>query len=71
MAQFQITIPDAVIPRIRDAFGHEDLVTKQWVLATPAEVQAAIKGYLRSVVKQYEAMQALRLKETEVNNETW
>ena len=54
MANLTITIPDANLTRVRTAFGHEDPVTRQWVLATQAEVQSRVTAMVRSEVKNYE-----------------
>jgi len=70
MAQLTITVPDAVIPRIRTAMGHKDS-NGQWVDATLGEVQTAIKGYIKSQVINYETTQAATVKSTEVSQEIW
>ena len=54
MANLTITIPDANLTRVRTAFGHEDVVTHEWVLATQAEVQSRVTAMVRSEVKNYE-----------------
>ena len=52
MATLSITIPDAQLPRVRVAFGHE--VDGSWVNATAPEVQAWILRQVKQRVKDYE-----------------
>ena len=70
MAQLTITVPDAVVPRIRTAFGHDS--ESGWVLATVTELQAAIRGYVQSRVRDYEGAaaraQAQGVVDDEVNS---
>ena len=44
MATLTITVPDAVVPRIRTAFGHS--VAGVWTDATVVEVQDATKVWI-------------------------
>lgn len=71
MAQLTITVPDGVVSRIRDAFGMVDVLTLQRTPATIAELQAAIKGFIKQTVINYEAEQALRLKAEQGSKEEW
>lgn len=58
MATLPITIPDANIPRIQAAFGHQGPPPGlEWIPATNAEVQAAITNWLRQYVRNYEEEQ--------------
>ena len=71
MAVLSVTIPDSAVPRIRVAFGHTDPVTLLWVNATVAEVEAAVKGFLKSHVIDYETgQQAIATRET-LSQEDW
>jgi len=69
MAQLSITVPDAVVSRIRTAMGRS--VNNVWIDATLAEVQAAIKQYIKAQVINYETTQAATVKNTEVSQENW
>jgi len=71
MAQLSITVPDAVIPRIRTAMGHRDSLNGPWIDATVVEVQAAIKQFIKAQVINYETTQAAQVKNTEVSQENW
>ena len=55
MATLPITIPDANVPRVQAAFGHQAPPPGlEWIPATSAEVQAAITNWLRQYVRNYE-----------------
>jgi hypothetical protein len=57
MATLQITVPDAVVPRIRAAFGKlRGLVDGNGDPrdATVAEVEAEVKAYLKGIVLDVE-----------------
>lgn len=71
MASLTITIPDEVVPRIRAAMGTNDPVTGDRVPATVAEVQTAIKQFVKSQVINYETTLSAMAKRDEVSNETW
>jgi hypothetical protein len=65
MANFTITLPDAVVPRIRAAFGDG----KQ--PASVADVQAAIKTFIQRRVVDFEAQQAEDSARRTVGAEQW
>lgn len=71
MAQLTITIPDAVVPRIRTAMGHTDPTTQQRVDATVQEVQDAIKNFIKAQVINYETTQAAMATNSQVSSEQW
>ena len=80
MATLTITVPDAVVPRIREAFGHlaTPVRTSPWIPATVLEVQNAIKTFVKEKVVAYEGT---TIKETSnvkfltdiqtIRNESW
>ena len=72
MATFSVTVPDAVVARIRTAFGHFDnSVPPIWIDGTVADVQAACKALLKSGVLEYE-VRAAALTQRDTNNaEVW
>lgn len=71
MAQLTFTVPDAVVARIRAAFGHNDPTTGERLPASVAEVQATVKSYVKGVVLEYEvALQAKTARDT-VGQEDW
>lgn len=64
MANLSITVPDATVPRIREAFGRRNA---QGVLvpATALELTDAIKAFIRSRVVDHETtLQAETARET-------
>ena len=65
MASLTITIPDLYVPRIQEAFG------RNGQLATLAELQKAIKGYVRARVIQYESAKASSIKHNVISKEAW
>lgn len=71
MAQFSITIPDALVPRIRKAFGHWDSAQGAWVDATAQEVLVNIKAFIKGQVSSYEATVASKNAADSVTNENW
>lgn len=63
MATINITIPDAQVDRVLNAFGARNtsrLPGQNPRPATPADVRAAIVGYVREVVRDYEASEAIK-----------
>ena len=71
MAQLTITVPDAVVARIRTALGRRDPLTSVWVDATQQEVLDRIKGFLKSQVIEHEvALDALQSRATK-SQEGW
>lgn len=76
MANFTITVPDSVAPRILAAFGHWEvtpsgIVTNNWVSATPAELRAILKQYAQTAVQSYEVGLTSQAKAAEVAVEVW
>jgi len=74
MAQLTITVPDAVVPRIRAAFGRRDINNPAvWVPATVVELQDAIKDFVRERVVNYETTLAAETDRTTRSTEvrTW
>jgi len=71
MANLTITIPDAVVPRIRTAMGHFDVPTATWVDATVNDIQAAIKVFVKQRVIEYESAQQAMATRSSVSGETW
>jgi hypothetical protein len=71
MATLTITVPDAVVPRIRTAMGHFDVPTNTWIDATVVEVQAAIKVFIKSKVIEYESTQQAMATRGQVSGEIW
>lgn len=65
MASMTITVPDAYVPRIREAFG------KNGQLATVPEIQTEIKEYIRARVINYESRRALDAKRIIIEKEVW
>lgn len=69
MATLSITIPDAAVPRIQEAFGHPASPTdKTWVNATNAELRDLVTAYLRARVRQYEEVKAADLARNQVTD---
>lgn len=73
MASFTVTVPDAVVPRIQQAFGHFDNTQSPpvWILGTLADVQAFVKNDIKSRVLEYETSQTAQTKRDAVNGEVW
>lgn len=72
MASFIVTVPDAVVPRIQQAFGHFDgSLPPTWILGTVADVQAFVKNDIKSRVLEYETSQTAQTKRDAVNGEVW
>ena len=71
MASLTITIPDAVVPRIRTAFGHFEASPPVWVDATVTEVQDAIKNFVHSKVIDYETTQNAIADRAAKSGEVW
>ena len=71
MASLTITVPDAVVSRIRTAFGRTDPNTGIRVPATTQEIEAALKSSVKGTVLEYEASIAANLKRDAVGGETW
>lgn len=69
MADLTVSVPDAMVTRIREAFGND--ARGSWQLASLVEVRAAIKTFIRMRVKDYEARQASEIKQQEVEDEDW
>lgn len=65
MANITFTVPDAVVPRIRAAFG------RNGTSATVAEVQAVLKSYIQGTVAQYEAGLLSASTVSNVSQESW
>lgn len=65
MASITITVPDAVVPRIRAAFGAPGPA------ATVAQVEVRIKDFVKNIVKQYEAQQEADSVKVTVDAEVW
>lgn len=70
MADFTITVPDAVVPRIRDAFGTKE-ANGTITPATLDQVRAAVKEFMRRRVLEFEASEAALAKRAEVEDEQW
>jgi hypothetical protein len=71
MAQFTLTIPDAVVPRIRAAFGHFDIETATWINATLGEVQTRLLAFLKENVIAYETTEQAKIHRQTLTEETW
>jgi hypothetical protein len=72
MAVLSVTIPDAVVPRIREAFGHQDPNNPTVrIPATVADVQAAVKGYLKSRVIDFEIGEQADVTRLTKSGENW
>lgn len=71
MANLTITVPDAVVPRIRTAMGHTDPITQVRIDATLQEVQDAIKNFIKAQVINYESGVEAILKRDQVSGEVW
>lgn len=71
MAQLTITVPDAVVPRIKTAMGHFQGSPAVWVDATVSDVQDAIKNFIKAQVVNYETTQAAIAKNSSVSSEQW
>ena len=71
MATLILTVPDAVVNRIRIAFGHDDPITGARVLATIAEIQARLKSFVKQTVMLYEGEQDTKAAYTRIGNELW
>ena len=80
MATLTITVPDAVVTRIRDAFGHHELPvrTSPWIPATLAEIQTAIKSFIKEKVVAYEGATIRQTSDVKfiadvqaIRNEAW
>ena len=65
MASLTITVPDGYVPRIREAFG------KSGQPASVADLQKAIKSYIRSRTLQYESAKASTEKYDVIAKEVW
>ena len=66
MAQLTITVPDEVVPRIRQALagvGNPPV--------TAVQITAQIKAYIKQRVVDYEAVVEAKAKSAAVNGETW
>lgn len=72
MASLTITVPDAVVPRIRVAMGREDPSNPGTrINATVEDIQTAIKQFIKSQVINYETTLAAMQKRDTVSQETW
>lgn len=69
MATLTFTVPDAVVPRIKDAFGK--VIGGVRVPATTQEVLDILKNYLHSGTADYEAGVMATQKRSDVSNEVW
>lgn len=71
MAQIIIEIPDAALPRIRDAFAAEFNWNAELGVTKAAFAKAQVADYVKQVVRNYEANQAAsaarKAKEDEIN----
>lgn len=67
-----ITVTDAQATRARTAFGKYNTDTPPvWVLATAAEMQAAIKAWVKSRIMDYETTQENEASRASKSAETW
>lgn len=71
MATLTITVPDTVVPRIRAAFTVVDLVTGNTKQPTVADIQDALKDYLKLKVLEYEARLEAQAKREQISQEAW
>ena len=72
MAQLTITIPDAVVQRIKTAFGRTDPQNPtQWIDATVADVQGTIKAFVKGQVVNYETRIVADETRTQKSQESW
>lgn len=72
MASLTINVPDELVPRIRAAFGKWDnLDPTLRIPATAAELQAAIKAFVRATTLEFETGEAAKTKRSELNGENW
>lgn len=69
--EFTITIPDQHINRIRNAFRQFNSETGTVGPATLAQMEAIIKAFLRSKVRETESLEAAREKGETIDAETW
>lgn len=58
MATLTITIPDAQVPRVLEAFGTNIILGQPNTPATPAQVRQKLAEYVKTVVQHYEMEQA-------------
>lgn len=70
MAQFTITIPDAIVPRIQAAFRHVDGFGRT-VPASLNMIEGIIRQYIKKRVRDYEANIFSDQKAQEIDKESW
>jgi hypothetical protein len=70
MATLSITVPDAVVSRIKAAFGSTDPLTGVRS-ASSAQVVDAIKSYVKTTVQSYEAREAAKTTDAAIGQEAW
>lgn len=70
MANITLTVPDAAVPRIRDAFGHPNLDGTR-TPATVAEVQATLQNYIKGCVVEYETAKQAMATRNAIGQENW
>ena len=71
MANLTVTIPDAVVPRIRKAFGSRDPTTLQRIDADMPAVLERVKSFIKSQVIEYEISEGAKTKRDEISKEVW
>lgn len=72
MATLTLTIPDAVVPRIRAAYGRRDINNPAiWINATVAEVEAAVKAQIKERVINHETTLAAETERATRSAEAW
>ena len=71
MATLTLTVPDITVNRIRIAFGHDDPITGDRVLATVAEIQDRLKSFVKQTVMLYEGEQTVQTTYANMTKEVW
>ena len=72
MATLEITIPDAVVPRIRLAVGRANAFAGQPIVpATVAQVQDACKQFLKGLVAAQAGESASKDAQNAITEEAW
>jgi len=70
MATFTITVPDAVVPRVLNAYGTKVMQpdgTLVWTPATAAQMPAIMRKVIQAQVALIQSQQSAEA----VNNEVW
>jgi hypothetical protein len=70
MASLTITVPDALVQRIRAAFGHNDLQGNR-VPATPEEILMVLKSFVKGRVVEYETSLESEVIRNTKSREDW